>query len=244
MPSDCSEQNLYNFIKSLGFCDFSQELVDIAFTHSSYAKEHELSYDKCYEKLEFLGDAVLKMAATDYLYNKFPEKNEGELTKIRGVIVSDEILHKIAQRLDIERFIKVSKAEKKCEGQKLESIQACVMEALFGALYLSSDRNNLKDFIIKELSPYIDDVAENNTVYNAKALLQEYTQRNSKELPEYEIVEESGAAHKKTFTIQVSYKDEILAKASGKTKKQAQQEAAYSACKKLGLINEEKDEEM
>lgn len=236
MPSDCSKQNLKDFISNLGFCDFSQELVSYALTHSSYSKEHNQSYDRCYERLEFLGDAVLKMATTDYLYNKFPEKDEGELTKIRAVIISDEILHKIAQKIGIERFIKVGSAEKKAGSQKLESIQACVMEALFGALYLSSDKEKLNKFIINELSDLIDDIAQNNTIYNAKALLQEYTQGKSKELPVYNVVEEMGEAHDRTFRIEVLYKNEILAQAEGKTKKQAQQQAAFIACEKLGLI--------
>ena len=239
MQSDCSEQSLKTFIQKLGFDKFSPELVEIAFTHSSYAQENDLEYLKCYERLEFLGDAVLKMAVTDYLYKKYPEAHEGELTKIRAVVVSDEILHKIAQKLGIESYIKVSKAEDKCGGRKLESIQACVMEALFGALYLSSDKDALKEFITKELSQIIEDIAQNRTVYNAKALLQEYTQGKSKELPEYTVVEESGVAHDKTFTIAVSYNGNQLAQASGKTKKQAQQEAAFIACKQLGLIKED-----
>lgn len=240
MQSDCSKQNLTSFIENLGFKGFSKELVEVALTHPSYAKEHNLSYDKCYERLEFLGDAVLKMATTEYLYEKYPDKNEGELTKIRAVIVSDEIIHKVSQKIGLEKQIKLGSTEIKSQSQKLESIQACAMEALFGALYLSSDKDVLKTFIIKELSETIDDIANNNTVYNAKALLQEYTQSKTKEIPVYDIVEESGAAHDKTFKVSVSYKKEILATAEGKTKKHAQQEAAFLACKKLGLINDEK----
>lgn len=239
MQSDCSEQSLKTFIQKLGFSEFSQELVEVAFTHSSYAKENNLDYSKCYERLEFLGDAVLKMAVTDYLYKKYPEAHEGELTKIRAVVVSDEILYKIAQKLNIESFIRVSTAEEKCGGQKLESIQACVMEALFGALYLSSDKEKLKDFITEQLSQFIDDIVQNKTVYNAKALLQEFTQGKSKELPLYTLIDESGAAHDRTFTIAVSYDGKQLAQACGKTKKHAQQEAAFIACKKLGLIKED-----
>ncbi len=242
MQSDCSEQDLYKFICELGFKDFSLDLINIAFTHSSYTKEHDESYLKCYERLEFLGDAVLKMAVTDYLYKNYPESHEGELTKIRSIIVSDEILFHVAQKLDIERFIKVSKAEEKCGGKKLESIQACVMEAMFGALYLSSDKNSLYSFIINNLQQYIKDIADNKTVYNAKAVLQEYTQGINKMLPEYTLVEEKGAAHNKTFYIQVSYNGEILAVADGKTKKQAEQQAAFIACKKIGIIKENTDE--
>ena len=113
------------------------------------------------------------------------------------------------------------------------------MEAMFGALYLSADKKLLKDFIIKHLAPLIDDIAANKTVYNAKALLQEFTQSKNKDLPLYEIVKETGAAHNKTFTVRVSYRNEELATASGKTKKHAQQEAAYIACQKLGIINTE-----
>ena len=236
MQSDCSEQKLCEFIKSLGFSDFSISLIKTAFTHSSFTKERELSYFECYERLEFLGDAVLKMAVTDYLH-------EGELTKIRSVAVSDEILHKVAQQLGIEEFIRLSSAEEKCGGRKLESIQACVMEALFGGLYLSSDKEILKTFIIKKLQPFINDIFENKTVYNAKALLQEYTQGKTKDLPVYKIIKESGEPHNKIFSVQVSYKDKILAQAEGKTKKQAQQEAAFKACKVLGIIQQEKEEE-
>ena len=241
MQSDCSHQSLNNFIKSLGFCEFSQELVNIAFTHSSYTKENNLPYTKCYERLEFLGDAVLKMATTDYLYKTYPEKQEGELTKIRSVVVSDEILHKVAINLGIEPFIKVSEAEKKCGGQKLESIQACVIEAMFGALYLSSDKQKLNEFIINNLKTWIEDVEQNRSIYNAKAILQEYTQAESKEIPIYETIAEIGAAHDKTFCVSVVYKNKSLATATGKSKKQAQQLAAYEACKKLNLIKEENE---
>lgn len=238
MQSDCSDQSLKNFIKELGFENFSIELIKQAFTHSSYSKEHNLAYAECYERLEFLGDAVLKMATTEYLYNKYPDKKEGELTKIRAVIVSDEILHKIAKKIGIEKFIKVGTAESKAQVYELESVQACVMEALFGALYLSSDKNMLKDFIKKNLSELTEELAQNKTVYNAKALLQEYTQSKSQELPVYETISEAGEAHDKTFTIRVSYKNKVLAEASGKTKKQAQQEAAFLACKQLKLIKD------
>lgn len=238
MQSDCSDKDLASFISNLGFKDFSLDLVVTAFTHSSYTKENDESYLKCYERLEFLGDAVLKMAVTDFLYKKYPDAHEGELTKIRSIVVSDEILYKLAQKLNIENFIKVSRAEERCGGKKLESIQACVMEALFGALYLSSDRDVLCKFIVENLNKFIEDVASNKTVFNAKAMLQEYTQAKSKELPEYSIVKESGAAHNKTFFVQVAYAGNVLASAEGKSKKQAEQQAAYNACKMLGIIED------
>lgn len=239
MQSDCSEQNLKTFIENLGFKDFSLELIKTAFTHSSYTQENNQSYLKCYERLEFLGDAVLKMAVTDYLYTKFSDKEEGFLTKIRSIVVSDEILFKVAQKINIAPHIILGKAEEKCGGRKLESIQACVMEAMFGALYLSSDKETLNGFIANELAQYIDDIAENRTIYNAKAILQEFTQGESKCLPEYKIIKETGVAHNKTFTVEVCYKNNVIACAEGKTKKQAQQEAAYIACKNLGLFKEE-----
>ena len=238
MQSDCSDKDLTSFISKLGFKDFSLDLVVTAFTHSSYTKENDESYLKCYERLEFLGDAVLKMAVTDFLYKKYPDAHEGELTKIRSIVVSDEILYKLAQKLNIETFIKVSSAEERCGGKKLESIQACVMEALFGALYLSSDRDFLSKFIVENLNEFIEDAASNKTVYNAKAILQEYTQAKSKELPEYSIVKETGAAHNKTFFVQVAYAGNVLASAEGKSKKQAEQQAAYNACKMLGIIED------
>ena len=238
MQSDCSDKDLASFISKLGFKDFSLDLVVTAFTHSSYTKENDESYLKCYERLEFFFFLVLKMAVTDFLYKKYPDAHEGELTKIRSIVVSDEILYKLAQKLNIENFIKVSRAEERCGGKKLESIQACVMEALFGALYLSSDRDVLCKFIVENLNNFIEDVASNKTVFNAKAILQEYTQAKSKELPEYSILKETGAAHNKTFFVQVAYAGNVLASAEGKSKKQAEQQAAYNACKMLGIIED------
>ena len=112
------------------------------------------------------------------------------------------------------------------------------MEAMFGALYLSSDRTLLNNFIVDNLKEFINDISNNKTVYNAKAVLQEYTQGLSKELPVYTVVKETGAAHNKTFFVQVSYNGNLLAEADGKTKKQAEQQAAYIACKKLGIIKD------
>lgn len=242
MQSDCSDRSLKLFLENLGFKNFSEELVNIAFTHSSFTKEKNLSYLNCYERLEFFGDAVLKLVVTEYLYNKYPDATEGFLTKIRGVVVSDEILHKIATKIGIEPYIKLSDADYKAQSYKLESIQACVMEALFGAIYLSGDINFLKNFIVKNLESIIEDIANNKTVYNAKAILQEYTQQKTKDLPEYKLVSEFGEAHNKSFVMSVSYKGQVLGEATAKTKKAAQQEAAFQACIKLGLIkNKVKD---
>lgn len=241
MQSDCSEQSLIEFVKSMGFSDFSEKLVETAFTHSSFTKEHDLSHVECYERLEFLGDALLKMVVTDYLYKKFPKSTEGELTKIRAIVVSDEILYQAAQKLNIEPYIKVGAAEEKCGSKKLKSIQACVMEALFGALYLSADRQVLYDFVLSCVIDFIVDIAQNNTVYNAKAVLQEYFQKNYKMLPVYNLVDVTGAAHDKTFAVNVMFKDEELAAAQGKTKKAAEQEAAFIACRNLGLIKEKEE---
>lgn len=232
MQSDCS--NLKKFLGSIKNLD--KELIEKALTHPSVTADCNRPYCECYERLEFLGDAVLKLLSSEYLYDKFPDYKEGQLSAIRSFIVSDENLAAIAENINLIEEIKVSETDKTlC---KNESVAACALEALLGALYLSGKMKELKEFFECNFSKTIDDIAQNKIVINPKAILQEYTQGDSKKLPEYEIISESGAAHDKTFIIKVSYNNEELGIGSGKTKKAAQQDAALKAAQKLGLINE------
>ena len=215
------------------------DLFKCALTHPSYTKENNLPYDENYERLEFLGDAVLKLVASDILFSIYPDYTEGNLSKIRSIVVSDNILSQIAHDIGLCDLIILANHEKKQGLANLESVCACAFEAVLGAYYLDNKFEYLIPFLRKILMPYIEDVDKNFEKFNSKALLQEYTQSLSKELPSYEVVAEKGKAHNKTFYIAVSYNGNILAQAEGKTKKQAQQEAAYNACVKLGLIKGE-----
>lgn len=208
-----------------------------AVTHSSYTKEKEMPFVECYERLEFLGDAVLKLAVSDCLFRMFPDYTEGELSKIRSIVVSDAVLAQIAGKNGLSELIIMSRHEEKQGCRKLESVCACAFEAVLGAYYLDGKFNELLNYISEEFAGYIDEINKNSCRYNAKAVLQEYTQGLTKETPVYRVVAEIGPAHKKEFEVEVSYQDNVIARATGKSKKEAEQKCAYEACKKLGVIN-------
>ena len=205
-------------------------------THPSYTKENNLPYLENYERLEFLGDAVLKLASSDILLKKFPDYQEGDLSKIRSIVVSDSTLFKIASDIGLCDLIILAKHEAKQGLSHIESVCACAFEAVLGAYYLDGKFDRLLPFLENILMPYIIDVDKNFEKFNAKALLQEYTQSLTRETPEYKLIAETGPDHNKTFTVEVSYSGKNIAQGQGKTKKEAEQHAAYEACKILGVI--------
>ena len=212
------------------------DLFRPALTHPSYTKENDLGYDECYERLEFLGDAVLKLLVSDLLYEKYPEAAEGDMSKLRSIAVSDNILAIISHDIGLDKLIIVGSHDKKLGVQKLESVTACAFEAVLGAYYLDGKLSELTVFIKKTFEPYLCEIEKNYSQYNAKAILQEFTQGQNKTIPVYNVVNMEGPAHNRVFTVEVSYNDEIIASGCGKTKKDAEQKAAYEACKKLGAI--------
>ena len=215
----------------------NKKFFEKALTHPSYTQEQNLDYGENYERMEFLGDAVLKLLTSEILYEKYPDYTEGDLSKIRSIVVSDNTLAKIANEIGLCKLIILAKHEAKQGLAKIESVCACVFEAVLGAFYLDGKLKFLKPFLEKVLTPYIEDVDKNFERFNAKALLQEYTQSLTKQTPVYSLVNEEGPAHNKTFTIEVSYQDKVVAKGVGKSKKEAEQHAAYEACKIFGVIN-------
>lgn len=214
-----------------------QELFKKALTHSSFTRETETSPHENYERLEFIGDAVLKLCISDILYKNYPDYPEGELTKIRSIVVSDKNLAEIGLKMGLGSLIIMGKQEEKMGGRKRNSIIACTFEAIFGAYYLSGKYKELVIFLEKAFAESIKKVDKNFEKFNAKAVLQEYTQSQNKMTPEYRIIEEEGPEHNKVFVIEVSYMNDILATGRGKTKKDAEQDGAYKACIKLGAIN-------
>ncbi len=212
------------------------ELFKKALTHPSYTQDLNLPHTESYERLEFLGDAVLKLSVSDVLYSMYPDSNEGEMSKIRSIIVSDNTLAEIAKINGLDKLIILSKHDEKQGARKLNSICACSFEAVLGAYYLDGKYKQIRKFIEKTFTPYITDVKENFVKYNAKEILQEYTQGKDKNRPVYKVISEKGPAHKRQFEVEVSYNDEILATEIGLSKKDAEQKAAYSACEKLGIV--------
>ena len=234
MPWDC--RNLITLEEIFGVKPETQKLFEKALTHSSFTKENNITSLENYERLEFLGDAVLKLCVSDILYKNFPKYDEGNLTRIRSVIISDTTLAEITKQVGLSALIIIGKREEKSGGRKRKSILACAFEAILGAYYLEGKIQELSAFLEKVFEPFIKDVDEHFEKFNAKAILQEYTQSQNKQTPDYIIVEETGPQHEKIFVIEVSYMEEVLAMGKGKTKKEAEQNAAYAACEKLGVI--------
>ncbi len=213
-----------------------ESLVEKALTHPSFTKELNLDSLTSYERLEFFGDSVLKLFTSKLLYSAYPDYPEGSLSKIRSILVSDNILSKIAFEIGVDKRIKLGPAEEKQGGRKRESNLACAVEALLGAYYLNGKILEIEKFILEYLMPYAKDIDEHFEKYNAKDLLQQYTQGVNKTLPVYRTVAVHGPAHKPEFEVAVEWEDKILATAFGKSKKEAQQNCAYEACKALGVV--------
>lgn len=212
---------------------------DQALTHSSYTYELGLPPKLNYERLEFLGDAVLKLAISDYLYQRFPRYREGDLTKIRAVVVSDAILAKLAERIELGHYLVMGAAEARSGGAKKSSNLACAFEALLGALYLDGRQREAQLLLEDLLHDIITEVDLSKTKDNYKAALQEFTQGEGMGLPEYVVKEEKGPSHNKTFFIAVEIEGEVMGFGQGKTKKEAQQAAAKTALEALGHLDEE-----
>jgi len=215
------------------------ELLNKALTHTSYTNENNIDVLNSYERLEFLGDAVLKLSISKYFYSKFKDYQEGKLTKIRAEVVSDKTIAEYAKKIGLGEIILLGKNEKKHKGANKESILACAFEALLGAIFLEYGSRGYKkayDFLINNFEEEILEVNNNINLLNPKAILQEYTQGLNHDRPKYNLVKEEGLDHNKTFFIEIEYQDKIIGLGSAKSIKLAQQEAANDALKKLGVI--------
>ena len=215
----------------------NEELIKIALTHPSYTKENNISDLQNYERLEFFGDSVLKLFTSKLLYEIYPNSPEGELSKIRSILVSDAILYKVAVEIGLDKLLILGHSEEKQGGRKRESNIACSLEAILGAYYLSGNYERIEQFIKNYIIVFADDIDKHFEKYNAKDILQQYTQGYNKTRPEYRIVGTKGPAHKPIFEIEVVWEGKILASCEGGSKKEAEQNGAYEACKKLNIIN-------
>lgn len=219
--------------KNLKYSFKDISLLENALSHSSYANEKHL---KCgsNERLEFLGDAVLSVVVADYLYNKFPNKPEGELTKLRASLVCEKSLCGFARALEIGDFLLLGKGEDQCGGRERNSILADAFEAVLAAMYLDGGmeiaRKHVLRFIEEELSHSEDEV-----FHDYKTTLQEVIQRNKEERLTYVLSAESGPDHDKSFTVEVCLNSNVIGCGIGKTKKSAEQMAAKDALMLMGI---------
>ena len=214
----------------IGYSFKNKELLKLAMTHSSYANEHNNSKLENNERLEFLGDAVLELTVSSFLYNEYKNVNEGELTKTRASMVCEPTLFLCAQDINLSDFILLGKGEEATGGRKRPSIVSDAMEALIGAIYLDSGIESAKTFITKYI---LNDVEDKKLFYDSKTILQEITQGRHMGDICYELISEEGPDHNKIFNVALRIGNKVVEKGSGKTKKAAEQEAAYKTILKL-----------
>lgn len=224
------EQELTELENKIGYTFKNRELLLQALTHSSYANEQKINKRGDYERIEFLGDAVLELVSSHYLYTKYPEKKEGELTKLRASMVCEPALAYCAQDIQLEKYLILGKGEEATGGRHRESIIADVMEAIIGAIYLDSGLDAAKAHIEKYI---LNNPEEKEIFYDSKSVLQEMVQKDGVGDLRYEICGEKGPEHDKIFESAVYVGDKKLGEGSGRTKKAAEQKAAYQAILEL-----------
>jgi len=225
MNTDFSE-----FEQKTGATFKDKGLLRTAFTHRSYLNENRRNGMEHNERLEFLGDAVLELIVTEYLYAKYPEKNEGDLTAYRSALVNAVTLATVAEGLGMNEHLLLSRGEAKDTGRARQVILANTIEALIGALYLDQGYDATRHFVSRFIFKLIDDIVHKKMWLDAKSHFQEKAQEIVSVTPSYEVVKEFGPDHDKQFTVAVFLGKERVAEGEGKSKQEAEQEAA-----KLGL---------
>lgn len=210
----------------IGYRFHDISLLKRALTHSSFTNEQKINRTGDYERLEFLGDAVLELTSSEFLFHEHPEVPEGELTKMRASMVCEPALAFCARDLELGKFIRLGKGEENTGGRERDSIVSDVMEAVTGAIYLDGGMEPARQFINRFI---LSDLENKRLFYDSKSNLQEVIQGKLKKEFWYELLEESGPEHNKVFKVSVHMEDEILGEGAGKTKKAAEQQAAYKA---------------
>lgn len=212
--------------EKLGYHFHDRRLLEQALCHSSYTNERHMDRLLNNERLEFLGDAVLELATSEYLYLNYPEMPEGEATRTRASIVCEQTLALCARDLGLGTWLRLGKGEELTGGRERDSITSDAMEALLGAIYLDGGFANAKEFVHHFI---LNDIEHKKLFFDSKTILQEQIQSETEEPLRYELIKEEGPDHNKRFTVTVSLGNDILGTGSGRTKKAAEQEAAYRA---------------
>ena len=209
-----------------------KDLLKQAFTHRSFINENKNEGLEHNERLEFLGDAILELAVTSFLYKKYPRRNEGELTSFRAALVNTNTLSDVASKLGFNNFLLLSKGESRDTGRARQYILADTFEAMIGAIYLDQGYDKAYVFIEEHLLGLTDGIVESGSWIDAKSFFQEKSQELLATTPLYETIQEEGPDHNKYFTVAVKVKEETIATGKGKSKQEAEQDAARKALKK------------
>jgi len=220
------ESDFQELEKKIGYTFQNRALLKQAVTHSSFANEQKINRQKHYERLEFLGDAVLELVSSDFLFQTHPEMPEGQLTKLRASMVCEPALAYCAKDLTLDSYIQLGKGEEATGGRYRDSIISDVMEAVIGAIYLDGGMEPARTYIHRFV---LSDLENKQLFLDSKTNLQEYMQQNLKKEFHYRLVDESGPEHDKVFVVEVVMEEKVLGRGKGRTKKAAEQQAAYEA---------------
>lgn len=223
-----------DFEKKIGITFSNKKLLRQAFLHRSYLNEHQEEELKNNERLEFLGDAVLELIVTAYLFERFPDKSEGELTAYRAALVNTHSISEAGKKLDMNDFLLLSKGEARDTGKARQYILANTFEAVIGALYLDQGYDIAEKFIAENLFHTLDKILSERLWQDSKSSFQEQAQEQKSVTPSYKVLEESGPDHDKKFIVGVYLEDELISQGEGRSKQTAEQDAAHNAIHKSG----------
>lgn len=228
------EASLHDLESRLGYSFKDPSLLLQALTHRSFANEHEGENLRNNESLEFLGDAVLGFIVSSRIFGHYPDLTEGELSKIKAYLVSAANLVRLAEGIHLGGYLRLSKGEEKTGGRSKRAIMVDTFEAIIGAIYLDGGVEAASSFVVRQTEEFLEGLDPRQLTYgDFKSALQEYLHNLGRPEPVYRVVNEIGPDHKKTFVVQVVIRDEVVAEASGRTKKEAQQSAARLALESL-----------
>ena len=229
------EKNKFDKLEDLiGYKFKEKSYLQTALTHSSYVNEHKSSKDN--ERLEFLGDSVLSLIVSNYIFSYKSNLKEGEVTKIRSILVCEKSLMKVAEKIDIGSYMRLGKGEKNSGGNKRASILADAVEALIAAMYLDSDFDTVSRYVLSWLEEDIVIALSNKKNYDYKSKLQEEIQKVKGRTIKYEMLDMKGPDRDRTFTIGVYRDDQMIGTGTGRSKKDAEQISAKDALEKMGIL--------
>jgi ribonuclease-3 len=230
--SEYRERELLVFVEESGIVCKDLRLLNLAFTHRSFANETTEAVDNN-ERLEFLGDSVLGVIVADWLFRNLPAKHEGDFSKIKSIVVSEDSLAMVARRIGIDKYLLIGKGEEYSGGREKKALLADCLEALFAACYLDSGFAAARQFVMRYLEPQIQAVLKYDYHRDYKTSLQEYMQKRWRKCPTYTLVKKTGPEHDYTFYVEVKVNELTFGPAQGRNKKDAEQKAAKLAYEQI-----------
>lgn len=228
------ETDFGKFEEKIGVEFKDKDLLKQAFTHRSFLNEHKSLKGRHNERLEFLGDAVLELVITYYLYEEYPDKNEGDMTSIRSALVNATTCAEVAKKLEVNDYMLLSRGEAKDIGRARQYILANALEAIIGAIYIDAGYEKAKDFILEYIAPKTLQIVKEQLWVDAKSKFQEKAQDIEGVTPSYKTMKEEGPDHDKKFTVGVFIGETLVSQGEGDSKQDAEQSAAHHALKEKG----------